>query len=195
MVVLALYDAHFDEPPMPFYAESCLEDFTVNVSSLYDGGRRYGKGVIVESDGKTFVLTSRMIFVDDHEKISVEFGTKGNWSVRGELVAINDEFGLACVTAEPGWSVGCKINDLPNWPPCTTVNMRGLTLNTLEYISDDWLLVEGGVTEDDTGAPTWMNGELVGIIVGLNSVDRSQAIMVGIRAIREFVDTISEVSQ
>jgi hypothetical protein len=188
---IVLYDAHFVEPPMPFYAEPCLEDFTVNVSALCNGGRRYGKGVIVENDGKTFILTSRMVFVDDHEKISVEFGTKGNWTVRGELVATNVEWGLACVAADPGWSVGCSINGL-NVPPGTEVEMRGLIINTLEYISDDWVLVEGGVTGDDTGEPVWMNGELVGIIVGLNSVDRNQAIMVGIEAIREFVDTIGD---
>ncbi len=191
MVVLTLFEVH-SEPPLAVYAEPTVENFTIEVSALYNGSRRCGRGVIIENDGKTFILTSRMLFIDDHEEISVEVGLEGNWTVEGKLIETNKEFGLACVVAEPGWNAGCKINDLPNVPPWTEVEMRGPTLNTLGYISDDWVLVEGGITEDDTGSPVWMHGELVGIIVGLNIENRDQAIIVGIRAIREFANTIGD---
>jgi hypothetical protein len=200
MMVVMLFDIHLENnfwdisietPPPPVIRKALtIEDCLVNVFTLTGDQKRYGKGVIVEKNGETLVLTSMMIFMNDFESIGVEFGQKGNWTVRGELIATSPKWGLAGVAAEPAWHVGYPISDAPNIPPHTESTAMdvtgGVPVNVLEYLNDDWYLITG-VDENYVGAPLINGEDITGIVIGVNSINEEQAIVVGNRAIKKFV--------
>jgi hypothetical protein len=201
MVVLALFDSHgffddlktlppVDEPPLAVRRPLTVEDCVVSVSALYKDYRRSGQGVLVEVDGETFVLTSSMILIDDFESISLEFGVKGNWTVRGELIEKNDDLGLASITCEPGFNVGYPISDAPNLPPdaeSTALSSMGpAKVQTLGYLHASWLLITG-INDDYIGAPLVNGDDITGIVVGLNQANTTEAIVITAQGIREFV--------
>jgi hypothetical protein len=198
-----LYDGNFGienqevivyDPPPAIRAPLTIEDCVVDVSALYLDQMHYGKGVIVEHSGETFILTSSMIFVDPFESITVRVGP--NWIVRGDIVHSNEVWGLTAVACEPGFNEGWPISEAPNIPPdteSTTTDGESIDLiEVLQYINDDWFLITG-VNGDYDGAPLINGGEITGIIIGVNRINTKQAIAVGNRAIKEFCDQVVEV--
>jgi hypothetical protein len=196
LVATMLYEAFrpLPEPPLPVVIERespTIEDCIVNVYAIEDGQRRYGKGVVIEHKGITFVLTSQMIFVGNFEEIGLEFGE--NWTVRGELLSTDSVWGLAAIACEPGFNEGYEISEAPNLPPWTESNAtteKGQTpVKVLAYTHDNWFLVTG-IDENYVGAPLVNGKDITGIIIGVNSADTQQAIVAGNRAINEFVDSL-----
>jgi hypothetical protein len=164
-----------------------IEQCVVSVFALKGNQQRYGKGVVVEYDGETFVLTSNMILVDGWDSIDV---IMNDWTARDFSVQVDEGYGLAAFSTEPGFFQGYPISDAPNLPPNTETvainNENNVLVTVLDYINDDWFLITG-VTENYIGAPLVNGGEITGIVVGINSINSNQAIAVGNRAIKEFV--------
>lgn len=196
MVVLSLIQSHSDpeadlsSPDPPIERVYTPSEATVEVSNyMPDGSRSYGKGVIVKHDGTTFVLTSSMIFTHKGQ-ITVDYV---NIRYTADIIHQNDVWGL--VALECPFMEGTrttKINEFPNHPPGAQVVVGDWgEVNTLEYINDDWVILDGNLPVSSTGMPTENDGELVGVIIGLNRVNVKQAIMVGNRAIKEFILQIS----
>ena len=204
MVVLALFQSHSDpevdalryelkfpeSPPVErvYTPSECV----VEVSNyMSDGRRSHGRGVIVKDHGKTFVLTSSMIFTHEGE-IAVDYV---NVRYTAEIINQNDVWGL--VALECSFMEGTrytKINEFPNHPPDTQVLVGNWgEVNVLEYANDDWVILDGNLPAGATGMPTENAGGLVGIIVGLNRANVKQAIMVGNRAIREFTKQVTHM--
>jgi len=192
MICFALYDTHRDKEVVPdellcfvpkverVYTPS---EATVEVSAYFDGQRSYGKGIIVRRNGQMFVLTSSMIFPKKTDSIIV-----GKEYV-AEILHQNNIWGLTaldCFIAAGAPFI--ELNDDPNIPPLIPVGINGWSASTLEYINDDWVLLDDLPEEDCTGCPVVQNGYVVGIVVGINRINRDQAIMVGNRALKEFCD-------
>jgi hypothetical protein len=192
LVATMMYEAFTapPEPPPAVYLEDRVytpSEATVEVSAYFNGLRTYGKGIVIRHSDRTFVLTSSMIVAVAFDKLEVK--------VEGEtynayFIDRNDSFGLVALECELGIPF-VELNGDPNIPPLVPVGINGWSAWTLEYINDDWVLLgdlpEG---EDCTGKPVVQNGELIGIIVGMNRINRDQAIMVGNRALNEFVKTL-----
>jgi len=196
-----LYEAHFnqevnieDSPPVirePLILEQCV----VDVTAIYKDQRRCGKGVVIEKNGETFVLTTTMIFVDDFESITIEI--EPNWIVQGELIHRNEICGLAAVNCEPGFNEGYPISDEPDFTPIaeTTAvsNLSRAPVWVLDYLNDDWMLIIG-VDDTYVGAPLINLDEITGLVIGQNKIDLTQAIAVGNRGITEFVDQVMDMT-
>lgn len=190
MVCLAMYNTHRDkevdllDPAPQVVRVYTPSEATVEVSAYFGDQRAYGKGIIVQRNGQKFVLTSSMIFNKDVDWITVE---TVEWTSMAEVLHQNDVWGLValecCLPAAPF----IELNDDPNIPPRVSVGINGWSASTLEYINYDWVLL-GDLPEDCTGCPVTQNGYVVGIVVGMNQINRDQAIMVGNRALKEFCD-------
>jgi hypothetical protein len=177
------------DPPPAIRAPLTIEDCVVDVSALYLDQMHYGKGVIVEHNGETFILTSNMIFVEPFESITVEFGP--NWIVRGSIVHSNEVWGLTAVACESPLRRGWPISEAPNIPPDTestaVTNTQSAPVKVLEYINDDWFLITG-VDDTYVGAPLVNGEDITGIIIGMNCINESQAVVAGNHIIKAFCE-------
>ena len=186
---MVFYDIYLGEEvrSMPPPVDRVYTPFeaTVEVSAYFDEQRSYGYGIVVRHNGQMFVLTSSMIFNEDVEYITVGMT---EWSARAEVLHQNDVWGLVALECCFMSTVPfVELNDDPNLPPGVPVEINTLTASTLEYINDDWALI-GDLPEDCTGHPVTQNGYVVGIVVGMNRINKQQAVMVGNRALKEFCD-------
>jgi hypothetical protein len=164
-------------------------DCVVDVSNwMEDGQRSYGRGVVVNYGGETFILTSSMIFTHDGDiMINRDIDSNSTLPCAASIIHQNDIWGLVALDCYLEGVPSVEINEYPNHPPGTTATVGTWgEVNTLEYISDDWVLLDGNLPSEATGMPVEDKGGLVGIVVGLNRVDKTQSIMVGNRAIKEF---------
>jgi len=198
MLGLAVYDSNslyqevrVDSPPPIVEPEPLtIENCVVGVSTLHNGQRRFGNGVIVEENGETFILTSNMIFVDDYESITI---TIDEWTASGELITTSDECGLAAVRSDPEFNEGYPISVASNIPAQTKSvaisEIGSAHVMVLNYISDDWFLITG-VDENFVGAPLVNGGEITGIVIGQNRVSLTQSIVVANEAIKAFVEQV-----
>lgn len=194
-IITMLYQPPVDQvqplptPELPIAHIYTPSECMVEVSNhLKNGSRPYGKGVIVEHNGMTFVLTSSMIFTHNGE-ITIDYR---NVRYAAEIIHDSEVWGLTALKCSLlSDTPSIEINDYPNHPPDTQVVVGNWgEVNTLEYMNDDWVIVDGNLPASATGMPTENAGELVGIIIGLNRANMKQAIMVGNRAIREFCDQV-----
>ena len=203
MIVAMLFDAKFEinlrdapiaEPP-PAVRVYMPMDCVVDVSNwMVDGQRSYGRGVVVNYGGETFVLTSSMIFTHGGEiMINRDVDSNSRVAYAAEIIHRSDDWGLVALDCSLEGAPAIEINEFPNHPPNGRVLVGEHTVNTLEYLNDNWVLLDGGLPPEATGMPTENAGGLVGIIVGLNRANQEQAIMVGNRAIREFVDQLTYI--
>ena len=189
--VLILLDSYRDKeapaidyPPPQIKRVYTPSEATVDVSAYFNGQRSYGKGIIVRRNGQMFVLTSSMILNEDVECIAVET----EWTSTAVVLHQNNVWGLVALECHlPANTPFVELNDDPNIPPLVQVVIDGLSASTLKYINDDWVLL-GDLPEDRTGCPVVQNDYIVGIVVGMNQINRDQAIMVGNRALKEFCD-------
>ncbi len=179
-------------PPLPIeQVPLTIEDCVVKVEAVQKEHKHYGKGVVVEANGMTFILTSQMIFVGGFEEIIIG---AGEWTATGEVIATSKEWGLVALACEPGFSRGWPISDAPSIPPQTestavTATER-MPVEILDYINDNWFMITG-VDENYVGVPL-MNGEdITGIIVGQNQANMQETIAVANWAIREFCDQVT----
>ncbi len=164
----------------------------VEVSNYTPNGHKsYGKGVVVKNNGKTFILTSSMIFTHEGQ-IMVNRDRRDRIACAATIIHQNDVWGLVALDCYLEGSPFVELNYDPNIPPDVQVFVGNLyTADTLEYINDDWVLLNNNLPPKATGMPVacYYNG-LVGVIVGLNSANQEQAIMVGNRALTEFCDQV-----
>ncbi len=178
------------EAPLPVFVDTLtLEECTLDVSNYRsDGSRSYGQGVVVQYEDETFVLTSTMIFTHGGD---ITVGT-GRFIFTATISHRDDELGLVALKCDlrKGTS-SANITEFPSIPPGVLVQAGENEVNTLEYMNDYWVILDGSFPADVTGLPVSQNGELVGIIVGLNRANMKQAIMVSNRGIREFVDELT----
>ena len=185
-----LWDAPLAEPPPMVERVYTPSECVVDVSNwTAEGQRSYGRGVVVNYGGETFVLTSHMIFTHEgYIVVNAEDATGYRVGYAASIIHQSDVWGLValeCSLLEGTPSI--TLNAYPNHPPGTTATVGTWgEVNTLEYINDDWVLLDGSLPAIATGMPVENRGGLVGIIVGLNRVDKTQSIMVGNRAIKEF---------
>jgi len=203
-VVVMLFDSHgyFDDfkrehlnirnaPAIEYPAPSIQRIYTaaeatVEVSAYFDGKRSYGHGIVVRRNDQMFVLTSSMIFNEDVEYITVDIA---GWTCITEVLHQNDVWGLVALEYYLLEDVPfIELNDDPNIPPLVVVGIKGVSATTLGYVNDDWVMLGDIPEEDCTGCPVTQNGDVVGIIVGVNRGNRNQAFMVGNRALKEFCD-------
>jgi hypothetical protein len=192
LVTTMMYEAFTSppEPPPATYQEDRVytpSEATVEVSAYFDGLRTYGKGIVIRHNDRMFVLTSSMIVAVAFDRLEVKMEGE---TYNAYFIDRNDSFGLVALECELGTPF-VELNDDPNIPPFVQVGVNGWPASTLEYINGDWALLgdlpEG---EDCTGQPVVQNGELVGIVVGMNRINRDQAIAVGNRALNEFADSL-----
>jgi hypothetical protein len=188
-VAIETQDVANTSPPPAIVYTSAISDCTLEVSNyLPDGRRSYGHGVVLQHNGETFVLTSTMIFTHEGD---ITVG-KGRFTYTAEIACQDDDLGLValkCNLREGTSSV--EVTDLPSIPPGVAVQVDEGEVNTLEYMNDYWVMLDGSLSVEATGMPVVQDNELVGIIVGLNRVNTKQAIMVGNQGIREFVDELT----
>jgi hypothetical protein len=207
MIVLVGYDAKFGIENYPLFQESKpqasptlptpevkileLTDCIVEVSAHYKGQRRYGTGVIMERNGGQFVLTSEMIFVNKYDEIVVR--CPGGLAIAAEHFETNSEFGLTALSI-PRIFGGFRFNDAPNLPPdaATTVyNIHGkANAQSTGYIKPDWMIL-AGLDETFVGSPLVNGGQLSGLVIGMNSINATEAIAVGNRALCAFADQVT----
>lgn len=190
VAVLSLPQSHSDpevdlvlpQPP-PVERVYTPSEATVEVSAYFDGQRAYGRGIVVRHNDQMFVLTSSMISSEKTDSIIV-----GGEYV-AEVLHQNNIWGLLALDCFIGAGTPfVELNDDPNIPPLVQVGVNGWPASTLEYINDDWVLLGDIPEEDCTGCPVTQNGYVVGIVVGINRINRDQAIMVGNRALKAFCD-------
>jgi len=200
IVVFALLQIHSDPevdlgpPPIntPIERVYTPSEATIEVSAYFSDQRVYGKGIIVQHNGQMFVLTSSMIFNKDVERIEVE---TLEWIRETEILHQNNVWGLVALECPLlAYTPFIELNDDPNIPPLIPVGINGWSASTLEYINDDWVLLDDLPEEDCTGCPVVQNGYVVGIVVGINRINRDQAIMVSNRALKEFCDQVTLVN-
>jgi len=183
-----------DEAPLPVIDyKTTFSDCTVEVSNYKeDGSRSYGQGVVVQHQGDTFVLTSTMIFTHAGD---ITVG-EGRFTFDAEISHRDEDLGLVALKCDlREGSSYVTITDFPSIPPDVLVQVGENEVNTLEYMNDEWVMLDGGFPVDTTGAPVSQNGDLVGIIVGLNRVNTEQAIMVGNHGIQTFVEDMFRPEQ
>ncbi len=202
--MIVLFNIHsetvtLDTPEIEYPPPMIVYDYTpsecvVDVSNYTpDGQRSYGQGVIVKDRGKTFVLTSSMIFTHEGD-IMINHDVDSNTrrvACDATIIHQNDNWGLVALDYYFEGAPSIEINEFPNHPTDAQVLIGDQTVNTLKYMNDDWVILDGNLPPEATGMPAENDGELVGIIVGLNKANQKQAIMVGNRAIKEFVYQIS----
>jgi len=178
-------------PPPAVYVYTPNE-CVVGVSAYFDDQRSHGKGIVIRHNGRMIVLTSSMIFNKDVEYITVPWR---EWTFMAEILHQNNVWGLVALECGLPMNTPCvELNDDPNIPPLVPVEINGWSASTLEYINDDWVILEDlPEGEDCTGSPVIQNGALVGIIIGMNRIDQDQAIMVGNQALKAFCDQATSV--
>lgn len=192
---LLLYDAYQEEPVCPVpdvvrvYTPS---EAMVEISVYQDGQRSYGHGTVIRHDDQIFVLTSSMIFTEDRDSISID---QNEHSFGAEILYQNSDWGLVALDCPLIEMIipFVELNDDPNIPPFVPVGINGWPASTLGYINDDWVLLSDLPEEDCTGMPVSQNDALIGVVVGLNRINREQAIMIGNRALNEFCDQVTSV--
>lgn len=67
---------------------------TVEVSAYFDDQRSYGRGIVIQHNGRMFVLTSSMIFNKDVEYITVPWR---EWDFPAKVIHRNDILGLVAL--------------------------------------------------------------------------------------------------
>ncbi len=196
LVVFSLLQPHSDPEPVelkcptppPVERVYTPSEAMVKVSVYQDGQRSYGHGTIVHHNDQIFVLTSSMLFTKDRDSIIID---QDEHSFGAEILYKNDVWGLValdCPLIEMNIPF-VELNGDPNIPPGVPVSVGDLYIaNTLEYINDDWVLLDNSLPPKATGMPVTQNDALVGVVVGINRINMEQAIMVGNRALKKFCD-------
>jgi len=173
-----------EEMPSPF-------DYVVKVTAHNPGDSHVGVGTLVEYDGYTFVLTSKMIFTlgDTHFTVTAD-----GEQYPARMIGIGD-FGLIALEVS-GEFDGLEVNEAPNVPPDASVLVWNLeetfAVNVIRYLTDpDWLMLDGSLPDTCTGSPiTTSDGSLAGVVIGINTQNAKEAFAVGNHAIREFADAV-----
>jgi hypothetical protein len=114
----------------------------------------------------------------------------GEMTYEAEPIYINRELGLVALQID-GLVPTVELNFDPSIPPGIPVVVGGREVNTLEYINDDWVLLDGSLPIHHTGMPVTQNGEIIGIIVGLNIANQEQSIMASNHALNVFANQVS----
>lgn len=173
--------------PPPSVQTLTTKDCLVGVSTLQNGQRRYGTGVVVEKNGMVFILTSAMLFVDNPELIEV---TVGPWTTKARVIGSNESLGLVGLSSDIEFVSGFAVTSLPDLPMvevCTYSD--SWKIHALESINDNWVLASD-LNEDCVGAPIVNGCQLVGMMVGMNGRNPSEAIVVNNLGINTFIDFI-----
>ncbi len=181
-----------DAPPVCVPEEVDPINCLVKVTNQIHESRYYGHGIIMERDKEVFVLTSEMIVVDGVGTILVTFPS--GEKVEAELIVTNPDLGLAALKVE-GLTAGMPFDTAPNLPPdveteaCTLEGPGTATVKGYLKSNPNWMLL-AGVDEDFVGAPLVNNGQVVGMVVGMNIANPEEAIAVGSQTLREFADQV-----
>jgi hypothetical protein len=205
-VVAAILLSHTSPgtPEAPVVVDAPVPDewnppvYLVKVTAHNPGGSHVGVGTLVEYDGYTFVLTSKMIFTpgDTHYTVTAD-GEQYSAMMIGR-----GDFGLiALALAGDGTPIydalsGLEVNDQPNIPPDASVRVwnleRSFDVNVIRYLTDpDWLLLDGDLPGTCTGAPiTTSDGSLAGVVIGVSTENAAEAFAVGNHAIRAFAESV-----
>lgn len=178
------------EPPVPEETSNPF-DYLVKVTAHNPDDSHVGVGTLVEYEGYTFVLTSKMIFTEGDEAFTV---TYRDTKFSAELITIWHRLGLAALEVKGGPFETLPINDAPNLPPYVDVEVYGLDdaydVTIDHYLTDpDWMIITGGVPGTCTGAPI-LSGGLAGVVIGVNTQNTVEAFAVGNHAIREFAEAV-----
>ena len=184
------------EAPVP--SENTPFDYVVKVTAHNPGGSHVGVGTLVEYDGYTFVLTSKMIFTPGDEAFTV---TINGDQFPARMIGMGD-FGLiALAVANDGTPIydafdGIQVDDAPNVPPDASVLVWNLektfAVSVLRYLPQpDWMILNGSLPGTCTGAPiTTYDNSLAGVVIGVNTENATETFAVGNHAIRAFVESV-----
>lgn len=176
------------EPPVPpAPVEVTVLDSLVLVKHNTPDGQITGGGVLLLHNDSLFVLTSSMLFPEDVGGVTV---TPADGILRrATVIAASKTLGLAALRVhELGTLLPYELSDDPNLPP----GVEMVTGNVLTYLrkNPDWMVMNGGPYI--TGTPIVHQDDVVGIVVGVNSLDENQAIVAGNHALVTFANTIVE---
>jgi hypothetical protein len=152
----------------------------VSIKHFTPDGTIAGGGVLLQHKDALFVLTSSMVFPGDVGTITV-FGDD-DIGRTATAISESEELGLMALSIEAENLVPYELTDEPNLPVGDDV---------LTYLrkNPDWMVVDGVYI---TGEPIFRQDDLVGIVIGVNSVDENQAIVAGNNAIVAFADSLTE---
>lgn len=160
----------FEPIRLPLYE---LTEVTVESSSgLYQGG-----GLRVGD----IVVTSAMIFNGEDQIVTIE-------GIITEVVYHDAALGLVALRGVKTFET---LYNMPNPPVGTQLMISGLRqcrVKVSRYMDDgDRMIISGDVPVYSTGYPVMMGIDVVGLVVGLNSVDVKQGIAVSLQGLEKFI--------
>ncbi|KKK85561.1 hypothetical protein LCGC14_2772070, partial [marine sediment metagenome] len=187
-------------------------DYMVRITNRHKNGQRTWHGILIRDHNRVVVITSRLVFTNGFDGTTLSF----NGQVYQTRFLVQDEkMGLVALHVYTNDAVALpaiSLNDEPNLPPdvsaLVSTPQKDFVVVVQGYMTPrktpahgavDWMLLGGDLPDTCIGAPVTHNNDVVGLVIGLNSLNRKHAIAASMYTLRKFVgfatsnDRVSEI--
>ncbi len=187
-------------------------DYMVRITNRHADGRRTWHGILIRDHNRVIVVTSRLVFTDGFDGTTLSFNRQTHQT---RFLVQDEKMGLVALHVYTNDAVALpaiSLSDDPNLPPdvsaLVSTPQKDFVVVVQGYMTArelptptavDWMLLGGDLPDTCVGAPVTHNNDVVGVVIGLNSLNRKHAIAASLCTLRKFVgfatsiDRVSEV--